>query len=328
MGLKEQEIRPEGILEEYLRLAQKELSHFFPPQGRNRHACPACKTQGNPAIEKDGFTYEECPYCHTLYVSPRPSADQFSDFYRQSQAAVYWATHFYPKTEAVRREKLWKPKARLLSEILRQHKAEHYSVVDIGGGYGVFAEEYTITTGHPVTVIEPSPHLAKACREKNIHVVEAFLEDLSQHLLPSGPRVFTSFELFEHLHSPEAFMTKLRLLMEPGDFFIFSTLSSNGVDIRILWENSQAVSPPHHLNFFNPRSIRILLERCRLETIQVTTPGELDLDILQNNRKHVTDRFWQVFLAIATEEERSVMQNAISQSGFSSHMLTVARCPD
>ena len=43
--------------------------------------------------------------------------------------------------------------------------------------------------------------------------------------------------------------------MSAGDLFIFITLSSTGVDIQGLWENSKSVSPPHHLNFFNPYSI-------------------------------------------------------------------------
>ena len=327
MSLKEKDIRPKGILEEYLRLAREELEHFFPPDQRESNACPACGTRGNSAFEKDGFIYEECPNCQTLYVNPRPPASLFSKFYRESKAAAYWATHFYPKTEASRREKLWRPKARMLADLIKNHQAEHHKIIDIGGGYGVFAEEYTNVSGRSVTVVEPSPHLAKHCRKKGINTIEAFLEDLKEEMLPRGPRIFTSFELFEHLHSPEIFLRKLFLLMNEGDLLIFSTLSGTGVDIRLLWEKSQTVSPPHHLNFLNPRSVSLLLKRCGLQTLRVTTPGKLDLDILRNNLDSISDRFWKTFLSLATDESISAMQETVSACGFSSHMLVVAGKP-
>jgi hypothetical protein len=106
-----------------------------------------------------------------------------------------------------------------------------------------------------VTVIEPGLHLAKSCRDRGIDVIEKFLEEVQTGDLPKGRKVFVSFELFEHLHNPEIFMKQLYELMSAGDLFIFITLSSTGVDIQGLWENSKSVSPPHHLNFFNPYSI-------------------------------------------------------------------------
>jgi len=61
------------------------------------------------------------------------------------------------------------------------------------------------------------------------------------------------------------------------------------------------VSPRIHLNFFNPRSVAILLGRVGLQTLQVTTPGKLDVDILVNNRAQIKDRFWRTFVASATQ---------------------------
>lgn len=123
-------------------------------------------------------------------------------------------------------------------------------VIDIGGGYGIFAEEMSSLFARKVTVIEPGLHLAKSFRDKGIDVVEKFLEEVQTGDLPNGKKVFVSFELFEHLHSPELFLKQLYSLMTSGDLFIFTTLSSTGVDIQGLWENSKSVSPPHHLNFF------------------------------------------------------------------------------
>ncbi|SVC30908.1 uncharacterized protein METZ01_LOCUS283762, partial [marine metagenome] len=140
-------------------------------------------------------------------------------------------------------------------------------------------------------------------------------------------RAFVSFELFEHLHDPPAFLKHLHKLMQPGDLFLFTTLSGTGVDIQVLWENSKSISPPHHLNFLNPVSVKILLERLNFSEVTVTTPGRLDVDILCNNRKLIRDRFWQTFAAKVTELEKAQWQELVSATGFSSHMMVCCRKP-
>jgi len=197
--------------------------------------------------------------------------------------------------------------------------------VDIGGGYGLFAEEYRTLTGQSPVVIEPGPSLANACREKDLMVVEKFFEKVSREELPRGPLLFTSFELFEHLFCPEEFLNQVYRAMQAGDLFIFTTLSGSGIDIRGLWEDSKSVSPPHHLNFFNPKSVEHLLGKVGFNLLQVTTPGKLDIDILANNEDLIKDRFLKTFISQASEEERNAFQDFVSSSGLSSHMMVVCR---
>lgn len=325
--MKEEDIRPRRIFDTFLELAIRDIPRFFPEEGRDRISCPACGEQGAPAFVKHGFGYEECAACRTLFVSPRPSAEAFQEYYQHSESAKYWASTFYRETSEARREKLWKPKARLLHEALSGMGCADAAVIDIGGGYGIFAEEYRLLTGRDVTVIEPSSALAAACREKSLSVVEDFLENVSDAQLPDGKRAFVSFELFEHLHDPRLFCKQVLGLMKPGDAFLFTTLSGTGLDIRVLWQNSPSVSPPHHLNFLNPRSMRILLEDVGFRVHDVTTPGKLDLDILRNNLEHVTDPFWRIFIEDGGTAGFEDMQNVLSQSRFSSHMMTVCTKP-
>jgi hypothetical protein len=164
-------------------------------------------------------------------------------------------------------------------------------MVDIGGGFGLFAEEIKALCGQAPVVIEPGPDLAAACREKFLPVIQKFLEEVVPADLPNGPKAFVSFELFEHLYDPATFLRQLSSLMASGDLFIFTTLSGSGVDIQALWEDSKSVTPPHHLNFLNPRSVALLLARLGFENLAITTPGKLDIDILANNRAAIKDRF-------------------------------------
>lgn len=323
--MKEEEIRPRKIFDEYLRLASNDADKYFSSSQRFEITCPACGGEGKYSFSKHGFSYNECPVCRTLFVSPRPSAESFYRYYKESDSAQFFATTFYKETADARREKLWRPKALMINEKLKQYGADRHSVIDIGGGYGIFAEEYSRLTGIPVAVIEPGPGLADTCRRKGFSVIESFLEKVTEEQLPEGPKAFVSFELFEHLHDTGVFLQHLRSLMHSGDIFIFTTLSGTGVDIQTLWEDSKSVSL-QHLNLFNPKSIQILVERIGLLLIEVTTPGKLDMDILFNNRSLIKERFWKTLVDQTTESERLKWQDFIAQNGWSSHMSVVCRC--
>lgn len=325
--MKEEEIRPAEIFDEYLRLAYQDTITYFGSAQRESSDCPACLTKASLAFMKHGFSYDLCPNCYSLFVNPRPVESAFSKYYKESPSSKYWASTFYKETAEARREKIWKPKAKLIYETLAHYGANQYTLIDIGGGFGLFAEVMRDLTYKVPIVIEPAPHLAQVCREKSIPVIEKFLEQVEVDDLPLGSKVFVSFELFEHLHDPSAFIKRLKVLMESGDYFLFTTLSGTGVDIQVLWEESKSVTPPHHLNFLNPVSVEILLSRLGLDVLEVTTPGKLDIDILVNNYLLIKDRFWQTFIAQASEGEKEKWQAMISESGWSSHMMVVCRKP-
>lgn len=322
--MKEHDIRPKHIFDEYLRLTTEDTRSYFQDSVRHDVGCPACGANGVHAFTKMGFSYAECPDCSTLYVSPRPERSAFERYYTDSPSTHYWATTFYKETEAARREKIWKPKAELISEKL-SHFSAFDEIVDVGGGYGTFAEEINRISGCKVTIIEPSRHLAEICRNKGFVVIEKFLEDVSPCDLGHKTRCFVSFELFEHLYDPAAFLRCLNRLMRVGDAFIFSTLNGMGADIRVLWEHSQAVSPPHHLNFFNSHSVRKLLATCGFGVIEVTTPGRLDVNIIENSLQHVTDRFWQTFITHSSENAKQQLQEFLAAHLLSSHMMVICK---
>ncbi len=319
--MKEEEIRPKSIFDEYLKLTKIDSKFFFDDAPRESIFCPACGKKGEHAFNKHGFDYELCVSCDTLFVSPRPIDDAFTRYYSNAPSTKYWATTFYKETADARREKLWKPKAKLIHGISQRFGSERFDIVDIGGGYGIFAEEMLSLFGRNTTVIEPGVHLAKVCRDRGIDVVEKFLEDVKDSDLPKGNKVFVSFELFEHLHNPESFLIQLYKLMQAGDMFIFTTLSGTGLDILGLWENSKSVSPPHHLNFFNPYSIKLLIKKIGFKVLQVTTPGKLDIDILSSNLDLIKDRSLRTLIKHASDNEKLKWQKRISASGWSSHMM-------
>lgn len=325
MKVTENEIRPKEIFDEYLRLATIDTETYFRHSRRELISCPSCKSPGNQLFNKAGFDYQECPECKTIFVNPRPVKEAFDAYYTDSPSTKYWASTFYKVTETARREKLWKPKAKFIKDKLQVYGAKDLFkyIVDIGGGYGVFDEEIMLLMNVKPIVIEPSIHLAKICRDKEFIVIEKFMEDVTFNELPEGRKCFVSFELFEHLFDPTQFLQTVYNVMNSNDIFLFTTLSSMGIDIQVLGQNSKSISPPHHLNFFNPKSISRLLESIGFHVLEVSTPGKLDIDILKNNKNHVYEPSWKNILEYSNEEELAHLQDVIASCGLSSHMMII-----
>lgn len=323
--MREDEIRPKNLYDKLLQLVAEDVDEYFSTAKLEQITCPACGGHGTFVFNKNGFSFEECGVCDTLYVSPRPSLEAFETYYRNSKASEFWATTFYKETESNRRELLWKPKALMILNKINNYYPNTETIIDIGGGYGVFMEEFMKV--HPIKhiIIEPSSALASVCNAKGFNVVQNFLEKVTNKDIGTGKKTFVSFELFEHLHSPLEFLTKVHSLMDNDDIFIFTTLSGKGLDIRVLWDKAKAVSPPMHLNFLNPSSIQILVEKIGFEVLEVSTPGKLDINILENNHNSIKDRFWRMFVKSATIQEKSAMQDYISNNNLSSHMMIIVR---
>lgn len=326
--LNERDIRPTDLLARYLELAERDAVTFFADAPRHKCLCPACDHPGDHEFTKLGFDYRQCPTCHTLWVSPRPDFAAFAAFYSQSESSKYWAEVFTPAVAEARRIKLWRPKAARIAELAAKwgDSAKPFrTLVDIGGGTGVFAEEFTVISQVKALVIEPSPEAARAARERGLEVIEGFLENITLEQLPSGPTIFTSFELFEHVYAPRDWLSAVTNLMRPEDLLVLTTLSGTGLDIRVLWDKSVAVNPPHHINFLNPNSISRLAESIGLQPLEVITPGQLDFDILRNNKELIEDRFLRLLLDSASVEELSAWQDLLASSRRSSHMWAVLK---
>ena len=99
-------------------------------------------------------------------MSPRPSKEALNRITKILHQLNFGQLNFI-KLQKFRREKL-KPKAKMVKKRILKYSNNvpiEY-IVDIGGGYGVFAEEIKNIMNIKTILVEPSIHLASICREK------------------------------------------------------------------------------------------------------------------------------------------------------------------
>jgi 2-polyprenyl-3-methyl-5-hydroxy-6-metoxy-1,4-benzoquinol methylase len=329
--VKEFEIRPRKLFSEYLELSKRDIEVFFSDHSDFENiSCPGCKSnKANTAFIKHGFEYKKCPECFTLFTSPRPTNAMISDFYRRSESSRFWAEHFYPETAEARREMIFKPRAEVINKLLNEFEIpEPRSIVDVGAGYGIFLEEIRkYGFFDEVIAVEPNKDLAKCCREKNISVYEAAVEDIKDGELKAS--VVCSFEVFEHLFDPDSFIMSMKKLLKPGGILLFTTLTISGFDLLVLGENSKSISPPHHINFLSVEGIRALIRRCGLTELLIETPGKLDVDIVKNMYEELPELKLPDFVEYLIKNRDSAAHNDFQQflqkNNLSSHIRVIAR---
>ena len=327
--MKESEIRNASIHDQYLDMVREDaLAYFSDPDRCEEINCPACSCdQSVYEFEKFGFNYDLCPNCGTLFVNPRPKLEYLEDFYVNSPSSRFWAEEFFKPVAEARREKIFRPRAEHFNNLITTE--DQIIVGDIGAGYGLFLEELSkLRKNVQPFAIEPSPEMAAICRAKNFEVLESIIEKIEGY--DSSFDFLCSFELFEHLHTPETMLIAAFNLLRPGGSLLLTTLNGQGFDIQLMWEKSKSVFPPHHLNFCNPDSLSFLLKKVGFEVLEAETPGVLDWDIIEGNIKRdqfSADRFWDSIADHASIECKQDLQSWITKHKLSSHMRLVARKP-
>lgn len=328
--MKEAEIRPEHLLRRYLDLSAEDAARCFDGTGRDAIACVACGAgDSQPQFTKHGFVYARCGACGTLYQSPRPNIEAFERFYRNSASSRFWAEEFFPAVAEARRESIFRPRVERLAAYCMSKGVTIDRLVDVGAGFGIFLDEWRRRL--PATemlAIEPGAKLAAICRDRGFAVVEDIVENV--HGYDGYADLAVCFEVLEHVYDPVAFIQVLSRLVRPGGYVFVSTLGVDGWDIQTLWEHSNSVFPPHHINFLSVKGFEHAFTRAGMINVDISTPGRLDVDIVRNAWKRDPallkgNHFAR--LLVEDTERGAAFQQFLADNRLSSHTWILAQKP-
>lgn len=331
-GLREADIRPDALMPEQSRRFAADVAWLLERRDRFVEvACPACGADAPVRVwTKYELEYQRCTACETVYVSPRAEPDLLREYYATSENYEYWNRVIFPASEAARREQIFRPRAERLAELVQRDGICTRVLMDIGAGFGTFAEEVArLGIFDRVIALEPEPHLAQTCRQKGLEVVEASIEEAG--IDADEIDVVTSFEVIEHLFAPREFTARCRELLAPGGLCLLTCPNVKGFDIVVLGERANAVDV-EHLNYMHPASLALMLEQSGFVVLECQTPGQLDAELV---RKKVLagefnlDRqpFLQQVLIDDWEAAGGPFQDFLSANGLSSNMWLLARRP-
>jgi SAM-dependent methyltransferase len=329
--LQENDIRPEQLMAEQAARFAADVERLLRQKSKFVTVpCPACDHQeSRVCFKKYDLCYRECLKCGTMYVNPRPSPAILEEYYATSENYAYWNQHIFPASEPARRERLFRPRARRLVELARQHGMRSGTLLEVGAGFGTFCEEVRdLGFFDRIIAVEPTPGLAASCRKRGLDVIESPIEKVQ---LSAAVHVIASFEVIEHLFGPRDFLQSCFRQLSAGGLLMLSCPNGRGFDVAALAQLSDTVDV-EHLNYFHPSSLSHLVQRCGFDVLDILTPGELDAELV---RKKVLRGEFDVSgqpllrqILIERWEELGVpFQQFLAANKLSSHMWIVARKP-
>ncbi len=158
---------------------------------------------------------------------------------------------------------------------------------------------------------------------------QQWVEDACSFYNVSSANVIEAFDVLDGAYDPQAYLKDCRRKLAAGGLLFLSSTSSVGMDIQVLWEHAQRISPPDHLNLFSPEGIEGCLERNGFELLELSTPGQLDVDILLNYLRNEPDAqvpsFIRYLLTKRGEDAHQALQEFLQHYRLSSFLRVVAR---
>lgn len=332
--MKENDIRPKDLMKLKEPALQHDIDFMKGKMNKFKKTnCPCCGSSNlHSWDEKNDFHYDECNECKTIFMNPRPDEVILDEFYRQSKNYEFWAKYIFPASDDVRRERIFKPRANKVYEIWKKHsggKAQRF--LEVGAAYGTFCEAIRdLKIFEDIIAVEPTPELAKKCREKGFQTYEETIEKLA--IEPGSVDMMACFEVIEHLADPRAFVAKTAVFLKEGGLFVCTC--PNGRSLGMQEVKARAREVDHeHLNYFNPDSLSLLMKNSGFEILEVETPGLLDVDLLKNIYKEMSKddqeaKFGGFLKYIVSLEDKTLIdsfQEFIQKAKLSSHMWIICK---
>lgn len=326
------DIRPDDLMQGQRAAVQADIDWLAARKnGFVNVACPACgRDDAEWLYEKYAMQHRRCRRCGTQYVNPRPPAEVLGAFYVQSANYQYWAKHIFPQSVDARRERIFRPRAELIGRLVAEYGLGKGTLVEVGAAYGLFCDEVRkLGIFSRIVAIEPTPDLAASCRALGLETIEAPYEEVA---FKHNADVVANFEVLEHLFDPATFLKWAFGLLRPGGILFLTCPSIAGFETLVLKEHSDTVDH-EHLNLFNPQSLALLAESCGFADVEVTTPGRLDVEMVQQKiadgviSAEAVDPVLRSLLARPEADIAVRLQNLLSDAALSSHMCLTAQRP-
>lgn len=320
-------IHPQEFVDKVHELMDADMRRFA--RGREKFVsapCPACQAMvAKMAFALSGFEYQCCDRCQTVYLSPRPTAEQLALFFAESEGYRYWVKNMPATLAESRRKKLLEPRLKTVTGIAREFAVARGCVLEVGAGDGTFARMVKDAGDfEEIWLLEPAPVITE---QAGCHIIPATIEDAE---LPAGRGdLVLAFEVLEHLLQPVQLMVKASHFLKDVGLLYLTTPNVRGFEIEKLGVHSTSVGWDH-FNYFHPDSLRFLLESNGFDVLRIETPGKLDLQMVRRAFESgkvdfADDPLLRFVLTEGWESVAGTLQNYLARNGCSSHMVCLAR---
>ncbi len=240
--------------------------------------------KGKIIAKAEGKDIIECSTCGYTHVNPLPTQKELNEFYEKTFYQDVKTSYF---DDYERDHDWWVLNYNWLLDDLESEvnnkKGKHIRLLDVGSGPGLFLKTAS-DRGMDALGIEPSLDAYNYSKKKHqCKVMNVTLENLDPSLEKFD--IVHSSLVMEHILNPMHFIKKSKsLLKKNGLLCIIVPNDFNPIqEINVkLGSKKWWISPFEHLNYFNPKSLKKLMEKAGLEIVNESVTFPIDLFLLMD----------------------------------------------
>ena len=282
-------IHPPEAMGEYLQLLKERDAPLllpgtedFRPEFLEDIPCPLCGGENLISLfpVRNVFMVR-CGDCTLVYVNPRFRRDELERLHDGSAAYRYFYEKILLPTTDFRILNIFLPRVRRIEATVKNLSGK---LLDIGFGPGQFLE-LAAEQGWETEGVETNGAAIELFRQRNptVKLHKGRVEELN--LQPGGYQVITLWETLEHLHDPLGMLKGIHALLEKGGWFFLTTPNIEGFEYKALGSRGR-IDPLNHIVWFNPQTLRRILEETGFTNITVESVGMFDLDFVLDSIKN------------------------------------------
>jgi hypothetical protein len=325
-GLSETEVHLPGVYDRLVEVSVQSAAELLKEaSGFVETACPACAAkEGEAAFEKHGYRYQLCRDCWTLYVSPRPSAAQMDWYVTRSPMAEFRRSEEYRNATERRSKERAGYSAGWIMQLRPKSGGGERPVVDVETRSSNYFAEILRRKIQPFIAAGALAAVPADAAAGSVETVGR-LEEVKA----GSAGVVSLFDVLERRTEPLATVRAAYDALGPDGLLAVTTRSGSGFDVQVLWEHCSTIYPVEHINLISLEGMRRLLERVGFEVVEESTPGQLDVQLVEKVLKERPDadvpRFLKYFLTHRDRQARERLQQLLQENLLSSHLRIVAR---
>lgn len=291
---------------------------------------------GEVLSNANGFDVIECNTCGFKHVVPLPTTDELIKVYQHDyydQEKPLYLTRYQQDLP------WWNSVYEHRYHVLTQYLAPtQRTILDIGSGPGYFLLKGKNLGWHTFG-IEPSEQAALHSQQLGLDIFNGFFAADTANTFGAVDAINLSLVL-EHIPDPTALLqlvhqqlnpNGLLCVIVPNDFNPFQQILSQHTGMPEWW-----VAPPHHLNYFNFRSLAALLSRCGFDVVHQETTFPIDLFLLMGDNYIGNDelgrachskrmQFEQNLIASGNHQLLSDLYSSLAKHGIGREVVLYAR---
>ena len=261
----------------------------------------------------NGYTFRQCLECTFIFIDPVPEG--LDDFYESERYRLQF--HYEKEIEGMQAKYDHEQNIRISR--IGIENVRNKMVADFGAGAGLFLDCIKGVSKKTIA-IEPSDDYREHLKAQG-HLCFRYVDELRT----SGTmvEVATSFDVIEHIYDVDQFVEGIYSTLVDDGIFYLSMPQENDI-VRLLCPNQYEsfFFQIAHLNYFNAKTIAILLKRTGFKEIKIDYLHKYDMRNLVQWAQHGKPGDFDT--PILDMNFHAMFQKEIERLGIASHLFVTA----